>query len=291
MIKTLGQDNIKTLYIFDVFQIDKKLKKWKNQKAPKGKIPAVKDEFGLYVPVSSIDEYEDPQNWADSEESRNFIDGVRVQANPMWFSNPRRINTLMRSVKSWFADKTAEPVEQVFEKILMSLEETKLYNDRNAEFDRLIKNAEVLGQTDLIKKLKQDKASRSFENVLFAKDKKKFITEKQLLEFGKKCEKGLCLDWIANFARVIPDDVLAAKVACDEDELFDNYVILHYDPDNKATTPESRKKEEEKRKDPILFGVIKDSRNLYFVADWKDELCNLTLKDIADKLGKSLEIT
>ena len=84
--------------------------------------------------------------------------------------------------------------------------------------------------------------------------------------------------------------MVTEKHKCDDSMLFDNYVILHYDPDNKATTPKAREVELEKRKDPILFGVVKSTRNLYFVADWKDELCDLTIQDIVNKLGHDLEI-
>jgi hypothetical protein len=134
------------------------------------------------------------------------------------------------------------------------------------------------------------KAGKSFENVLFALGRKKYLTEEQMLEFGRKCEKGLCLDWICDFVRPIPETVLEEKRKCDDSLLFDNYLVLHYDPDNKATTEKARAAEVQKRKDPILFGVVKNSRNLYFVADWKDELCDLTIKDIVDKLGHDLEI-
>lgn len=46
-------------------------------------------------------------------------------------------------------------------------------------------------------------------------------------------------------------------------------------------------KEKEKAKDPILFGVIQGSRKLYFIGDWIDDYCDLTLekmmKTIKDK--------
>ena len=65
---------------------------------------------------------------------------------------------------------------------------------------------------------------------------------------------------------------------------------MHFDPKNTATTREARAAEVAKRKDPILFGLIKGSRKLYFVGDWQDELCDLTFQQIVDKLGKSLVI-
>jgi len=63
--------------------------------------------------------------------------------------------------------------------------------------------------------------------------------------------------------------------------LFDNYVILHFDPDDRGTDEEARKA----ARDPVLFGVVKGSRVLYFVGDWVDELCDLTLEQIAETLA------
>ena len=66
-------------------------------------------------------------------------------------------------------------------------------------------------------------------------------------------------------------------------EVFDNYVVMHYDPQGKHK--EETRKEEAKRKDPILFGLIAGSRKLYYIADWVDEYCNLTLEKFVETLG------
>jgi len=75
-------------------------------------------------------------------------------------------------------------------------------------------------------------------------------------------------------------------------KIFDNYVVLHYDPQGKASEMSAEEKAQElvRRRDPILFGVFRGSRKLYFVGDWKDEQCDLTLQEIVDKLGEPLEM-
>ena len=290
-IQTLGIENDKTLYIFDAFKIDKGLPKWKSKELPKGKIAIERADNGqMFVPgLVGTDEYLEPDRWDDSAESRAFL--ARAIDPVIMFNNPRGSKG---GFKQWFAElwrkQTEVPVEKVFESILMTMSELKIYEERQKEIEMLLRDAVECGQRDLYRELLKKKSERSFENVLFAKGYTKYVTEQQLLQFSAKCERGLCLDWIENFARVIPKEVIEAKRKADTDHLFDNYVILHYDPENKATTPEARKKEEVKRKDPILFGVIKESRNLYFVADWKDELCTLTLQDIITVLGTDLEI-
>lgn len=70
--------------------------------------------------------------------------------------------------------------------------------------------------------------------------------------------------------------------------VFDNYCVLSYDPkgENRALTEAEKRTLEEKRKDPILFGVVKGSRRLYHVGSWKDEYCDLIFGDLLDRYGK-----
>ena len=40
------------------------------------------------------------------------------------------------------------------------------------------------------------------------------------------------------------------------------------------------------KKDPILFGVLENSKKLYYIGDWKDDYCTLTLEDMFNELGE-----
>lgn len=62
--------------------------------------------------------------------------------------------------------------------------------------------------------------------------------------------KQLDIDYIKNFTRVIPDSVAEKKVLADNLQVFDNYVILYYDPTGKSfslTEYEKLKRRELKR--------------------------------------------
>jgi len=83
-----------------------------------------------------------------------------------------------------------------------------------------------------------------------------------------------------NYSRMIPKKALNKLEKAKSKNLFDGFVVMHTDPNNKSV-----KKTIEEKKDPILFGVIKESDRYYFIADWEDELCDLTLDKIIDKLG------
>ncbi len=82
--------------------------------------------------------------------------------------------------------------------------------------------------------------------------------------------------------------MLKKKVLADNLQVFDNYVILYYDPTGKSFSLTEYEKAEEERikKDPILFGVIKDSDKLYYIDSWIDDLCDLTWDQVVEKLSE-----
>ena len=50
------------------------------------------------------------------------------------------------------------------------------------------------------------------------------------------------------------------------------------------------KREIEAKKDPILFGVIKDSNKLYYIGDWITEDCNLTWEKFEKKFKSNPDL-
>lgn len=155
------------------------------------------------------------------------------------------------------------------------------YIERITPYIVAIKNAETMGQTALLDALLGNIYREKYESLLYANNFYHKISEKQMVDFIKKTEKGISLVYVKNYARPIPVDVMNKKTAADNLMIFDNYVVLHYDPAQKAEVPTAKEKEEERKKkaDPILFGVIKGSTDLYYIADWIDEYCDLTLAE------------
>jgi len=346
-LKTLGMTNGGTsIRIFDRFEIDYDLPKWK--KIQEEELKASKRSKFAELGDSGFDPSDEESVEPPSEivftasavqamEMRRGVLGssnpqragnITVSDNGSWISNVDSIGVVMgspapvapkpepesegfwkrvlrgvyrhqppRPIPAPKADEEPlvkpeppVPVQYVFDLILKNEEQLSLFNDRNKEFEALIERTEKAGQKSLLKKLRQEAEIRKYENALYAKGQTKFISEAQLLKFVEKAEKGLSLDWIQHFARPIPAEVIDKKVACDNAYLFDNWVVLHYDPEGKAITPEDREAEIARRRDPILFGVMLGSRKLYFVADWKDAQCDLTLQEIVDKIGESVDM-
>jgi len=194
----------------------------------------------------------------------------------LWAFNKKYKNKPTRSVESFFVSLKQD--KKQLEKI----------DDRIEGYKKMLKNAVASGQKALEEKLISEIEIIGFESQLYAFDYVTVLTEEQVVKFVKETKRGLRLDWIKNFTRVIPDEVLAKKVELDERKIFDNWVIMHYDEGNKSNAKTEKEKAEEKRRkeDPILFGVINGSRKLYFVDDYIDEKCDLQLKDIAKELGE-----
>ena len=175
---------------------------------------------------------------------------------------------------------------------MASKENSDKYVNRLAEYINCIGIAESTGQVALKEKLFGQLVINKYESILYANGYDKLITEDVMVKLTKKAPKALSLTYIANYTRTIPIDVIKKKLELDTLEIFDNYVILHYDPNGKsyAQTVEERRKEVEKAKDPILFGVIAGSDKLYYIGDWEDEYCNLRLENVVDIVGQE-EVT
>ena len=86
------------------------------------------------------------------------------------------------------------------------------------------------------------------------------------------------IDFIRNYSTLIPFSVLEKKNALDNLGVFDNYVVMHYDP-NMVVFKETER-DKKLARDPILFGLIKGSRKLYFVDDWITDEDDLTLDEL-----------
>lgn len=179
------------------------------------------------------------------------------------------------------------PVYKIFQEIGDNFEQLNVLESRLTEHTNAMSYAKSLGQVALFEDLKKKEPSVECESVLFALNQKEYIEEATLIKFALACERGLRLDWIKNFTRLIPRQGADIKHKLDKYALFDNYVILHYDPKNEATklTVEERKKKE----DPILFGVISGSRRLYHIYSWKDEYCDLTFDQIVSKFPEEIK--
>lgn len=184
----------------------------------------------------------------------------------------------------WMLNREEKPkmtVAQFFANVKEGIEKIELYEDRVNSYLAVAAQAKKAGQTALFEHIMEDVEQAKFESLLLASGFDTCITEQQVVDFYKQSDKGLSLTYIKNFTRIIPEKVLEQKDKADAIKVFDNYCILHYDATKKAF-----KLTQNEKKDPILFGLIKGVNKLYYIADWIDSECDLTLKQIIDKFGE-----
>ena len=172
----------------------------------------------------------------------------------------------------------------------LSLIENRNFKKRMDKLEELADKFMKTGQEAM-----SDGAVRQFlvlsrEAAIYACGFKKFLTQEHVSKYQYKL-KGATLKQtpLKNFARVLPKSVAKIIKNCIEKKLFDDYVVFHLD--NKGQV-ETEKEKIERKRDPILFGKLEGSDKLYLIVDWEDELDDLRLSDIVEKLVlKGEEIT
>ena len=201
-----------------------------------------------------------------------------------WYK--RLWNTITKKNKIEKVDENEQPMDALkfFTMVKASSKESAaVYKDRVSKYLTALHNATNIGQTALQEELIRGLITNRYESVLYAEGCYYAVTEDLVAKFASQCEKGLKLSYLKNFARPIPQEVIDKVAKMNELEVFDNYVVLYYDPEGKVYKETAY--EEAKRRDPIIFGVIAGSKKLYYVADWIDEYCDLTLDAFVDALG------
>lgn len=262
---------MKELAIFDYFEIDNELPKYKDAEN------TFSGSILVHGNTISIDQGTVPQAWISAIGGNSGeVDNTRISLKT------RFANWLLsgRSTKTEKAPAKKITIVEFFTTLTKNYEELSPIGEIAEHYEKALIQAKTMGQTALLERLKDCIDAARGEAHLVAMGLRKYVTEKQVVELYEKVgtDKNLKLTWIKNFGRIIPEAVYEIKKDVDERKIFDNYVILHYDP--KENGEKLTKKEKEKKKDPILFGVIKNSKKLYFVADWKDEYCDLTVDEM-----------
>lgn len=166
--------------------------------------------------------------------------------------------------------------------------ERRVLDKRLEKIEKAFDTAVENGQNVLAEKILKNLVIETRESFLYAKGITKYIEKDVLYKYKHRIKGGHISDtMLKDYTRVIPKRVTAKieKVK----EVFDDFVIFHYyerEVEQKLEKKQKMTKEEkEKMRDPIVFGIIKETDKLYFVADWDDEYCDLTFDKIVDVIG------
>ena len=112
--------------------------------------------------------------------------------------------------------------------------------------------------------------------------------EKFINEVADKAVKVVDLEF---YPREIPDAIFERVKELKEAKVFDNYYVVFTDYTGETTKEVAK---ERRRRDPILFGTFEHKIDniwnicdrFYFIGDWEDEYCDLTLAKMVDAMSK-----
>ncbi len=156
---------------------------------------------------------------------------------------------------------------------------------RLEELERAFTQAVEAGQDVLAQKFLDAFNLETKQTMLIALGFTTYIEREVLDKYKHKIRGGhISNTMLKDFTRVIPDKVLKKKKKVEG--VFDDYEIFHYWNPEAKDVKKMDPKEKEKMKDPVLFGLIKGSSRLYYIADWEDEYCDLSFNDMIKVLGK-----
>ena len=190
--------------------------------------------------------------------------------------------------------KKPVPVTVAMDELIGHIELTST-DELAARMSKIIAVEENMRKAGQYRKADAVKAYRTIlaeESVVVAAGFTSYVTEANMIDFIRKSERGTMVDFLRYYEDELPQEVIDKKIAADKLMVFDNYVVAYYsDLIHRAVATQQKvsareeQKVRERRRDPILFGVIKNSRKLYYICDWTTDTDDLTLEKLEKELG------
>lgn len=158
----------------------------------------------------------------------------------------------------------------------------------------LVEKYSVAGQTRVIEKLRflVDNIEKEMQIVDLGIDS--FVYRDDIEDYIDNISKNVVkIIELENYLRDIPDNIV--QIIAKTKDIFDKMYVVFTDYTGKV---EKEVEKERREKDPILFGTFQrprsDSRNngtilndrFYFLGDWEDEHCDLTMDKFLTEVGK-----
>lgn len=250
--------------------------------------------FQYFYKELTLPKYRIENSTSVDDETKSLMDYLSdgassFQSNSDFWNNEQYIKSITKTIKKKFIDriidffieKQKDPVETTFDKIKGA--KGALSDDTLAMIEvvtRLTDRAAKNGQTALVEELKKKHNALVCELTLVKNGYLEYVSEEKMIEFFLKCKKGVRIDFIRNYTGLIPFPVAEKKDKMDQLMVFDNYCIVHYDPNLEAFRVADLDRAIIQKRDPILFGMIEGSRRLYYVADWITDTDSLTLEQL-----------
>lgn len=141
--------------------------------------------------------------------------------------------TFLQKVRNFF-HKPDDPIETM-DAVKDTGIASQLLDDHLTEaeqgLDRIMQRALDASQTKLVDEIIKHREVLKGQIILQKNGFDKYVTEKSIVQFIKRSRRGVRLDFIRNYTKMIPLSVLEIKKKADALKVFDNYVVMYYDPE------------------------------------------------------------
>lgn len=157
-----------------------------------------------------------------------------------------------------------------------------------------IEELKQLGQTGLAEKLKNNIKNLANERILLRNGFDKYVHRKDVTRFVELVkDKKVHVCELEKFPRLIPEDAKKLLLKAKSLEVFSDFWVVYvdYSDDSDSALTEEEKRQRARNRDPIIFGSFDSPESgsldkLYFICDWTDEYCDLTLDKMVKELVK-----
>lgn len=157
-----------------------------------------------------------------------------------------------------------------------------------AQIEELIQ----LGQTGLADKLKKNIVALTKERILIANGFDTYVYRNDVTRYIELVkDKKVFICELEKFPRLIPESAKKLLMKARSLNIFQDFWVVYvdYTGDSDKTLTKQEIAERKKNRDPIVFGTFERPEQaqidkMYFICDWTDEYCDLTLDKMVKKL-------
>jgi hypothetical protein len=150
----------------------------------------------------------------------------------------------------------------------------------------------AIGQDHMLKRLAFVYSSVEKEYQLLQEGIDTYVLKDDIEEYIKEVKNRVVkIIELEYYPRTIPDEIAERVMRLKQCNLFDAFYVVFTDYTGEV---EKKVKQEERRKDPILFGTFKEKIDgmwdlhdrFYYIGDWEDDYCDLTLTKMVEAMSK-----
>lgn len=196
--------------------------------------------------------------------------------------NTKKVESLFNKIKKAFARADENYQEKIIDNLTEIKNNAEELNQQNLFLEAEIKLKNAMTEVEAIK--------AGYDRYVLKEDVNELIENLKAKDGGRQ----LAFSNLERYPRVIPQK--NAKLIKQAKKYFDSIYILY-------TAKKEEVEKEKIAKDPIAFGVVKykddnnsltrqtsvESNHMFFITDWVDEYCDLTLDKLVELSKEELQ--